>query len=356
MGGLTIRERAALSAELQTIAQQTTDKPVVLPETCPVHPGEQAFDQDWIRRLVQIEVPLEALTAAILTGASEIFCQHLQRSVHVLQARGIPLARLHEMLDRLTQTVLPGLSHSGRDLVADLIAAGHACVDDVQLSPPGTYLRLPIPGQARFFEAILTGKRSDALRIVSEALEEGQAVMDICTDLFQTSLYEVGRLWELHQISVGQEHMATAVAQLAFSELAFRMGPHPSFRPRGCAVVMGMEDEFHQFASQMVAAFLEARGWEIRYWGTALPVSTVINFLRQEKPRLLCISLTMMNRLPALFKMLGQIRGDAEVQSMKVLVGGQAFQGHPDAAVPWGADASTPSLEQGLNLIEQWEL
>jgi methanogenic corrinoid protein MtbC1 len=115
-----------------------------------------------------------------------------------------------------------------------------------------------------------------------------------------------------------------------------------------------MEQEFHQFASQMVAAFLEARGWEIRYWGTALPVSTAVDFLRQEKPRLLCISLTMTSGLPALFQMLGQIREDAELRSMKVLVGGQAFQDRPDTAVPWGADASTPSLEQGLDLIERW--
>lgn len=297
------------------------------------------------------------LAAALLADSPKMFRQHLQHSVHVLQARGIPLLHLHEMLDRLLQlTMSGGLPASGRDLIADLITSGHAWIESEQGIAPAPYVSPQQPGPYAFFQAILHGKRPDALRIVNEALDDGQPVMRISTDLLQSSLYEVGRLWELHQINVGREHMATAAAELAFSQLALRAGPHPGFRPRGHAVVMGLEREPHRFGGQMVAAFLEARGWEIRYLGTALPTGAVLASLREQKPRLLCISLSLPAGLPTLSQMLREIRADVEFKPMKVLVGGQAFQVAPDAGEQVGADASTPSLEQGLERIEEWKL
>ena len=356
MTRLNIEARGALSVTLQEIAQQVTDTPVSLPEECPIHAGEQEFDQGWIRRLAQIGIPLKILSAAVLADSPEIFHHHLQRSVCVLQARGIPLMRLHEMLDRLVKALPRDLPGAGHGVLTDLVTAGHAWIEEARDTRPDPYVTPLHSRQYHFFQAILAGKRPEGMRIVTEALDEGQPVMTICTELFQAGLYEVGRLWELHQIDVGQEHMATAVAQMAFSQLDLRAGPHPGFRPRGHAVVMGMEREFHQFPGQIVASFLEARGWEISYWGTALPAGTMLASLRQHKPRLLCISLTLLDGLPGLYLLLRQIREDADLKAMKILVGGQAFEDAPDAGPAIGADASTPTLAQGLALLEEWGL
>lgn len=356
MTGLNIEERGALSVALQEFALQVTDAPVSLPQECPIHAGEQEFDQDWLRRLVQIRTPLTILCSAVLADSPVIFHHHLQQSVCILQARGIPLMRLHEMLNRLVKALPRDLPGAGHGVLAGLVAAGHAWIDEARDIWPDPYITPLHSRQYHFFQAILAGKRPEGMRIVTEALDEGQPVMKICTELFQTGLYEVGRLWELHQIHVGQEHMATAVAQMAFSQLDIRTGPHPDFRPRGHAVVMGMEREFHQFPGQIVASFLEARGWEISYWGTALPAGTMLVSLRQHKPRLLCISITLPDLLPALYRLLRQIREDADLKAMKILVGGQAFEDAPEAGRAMGADASTPSLAQGLALLEEWGL
>jgi len=356
MTGLTIDERGAICLALQQFAQQAADVPVLFPDECPLHPGEQDFDQDWIRRLVQIRIPLEMFGTAMLAASPEIIRQHLQRSVHILEARGIAPEPLHRMLERLEQTVAGGLPNAGNAMMAELITAAHIWIDEAQGMVPAPFVTPSPHRQYLFFQAMLAGRRPDSLSIVNEALDDGQPVMSICTDLFQTGLYEVGRLWELHRIHVGQEHMATAVAQLAFSQLALRAGPHPDFRPRGHAVVMGMQGEFHQFPGQIVAALLEARGWEISYWGTALPASTILVSLRQRKPRLLCISLTLPDSLPKLYELLRQIRGDEELRAMRILAGGQAFENAPEAGRDLGADASTPSLQQGLEWIDAWGL
>ncbi len=356
MTGLNIEERRAVSVTLRRFAQQWADKPVPLPKQCPIHPGEPEFDQSWIARLVQVRVPLKVLGAAVLADSPEIFRHHLHRSVRVLRARGIPLLRLHEMLDRLVKILPHELSDTSHRLLSGLATAGHTWIDEARDTWPSPYVTPQSPRQYHFLQAILAGRRPEGMHIVIEALNDGQPVMGICTELFQAGLYEVGRQWEMHQIHLGHEHMATAVAELAFSQLDLRAGPHPDFRPRGQAVVMGAEGESHRFAGQIVASFLEARGWEIRYWGTALPAGTILSSLRQHRPRLLCISLTEPDLLLSLSPLLRQIREDADLKTMRILVGGQAFEDAPDAGRELGADASTTSLQRGLDLLEEWGL
>ena len=56
---------------------------------------------------------------------------------------------------------------------------------------------------------------------------------------------EIGRLWQRNEISISQEHMTTAISQLALAEL-FRHEPTP--RSNGRKVIVACADgELHDF-------------------------------------------------------------------------------------------------------------
>ncbi|MDZ7771845.1 MAG: B12-binding domain-containing protein [Balneolaceae bacterium] len=70
-----------------------------------------------------------------------------------------------------------------------------------------------------FFESLLGGDRRRAGELVDGAVEEGTSVKNLYTKIFQPSLYEVGRLWQLNQINVAQEHYCSAAVQSLMSQL-----------------------------------------------------------------------------------------------------------------------------------------
>lgn len=353
---LTLDQRANVSAALEQWSDKVRAETVPIPAECPLHPGEREFDQDWIFRLIHPNLPLRVLASAILAGCPELFYHHLQWSVYVLEARGFIVSRLYDMLNRLSRE--SGVMFTGPEasLIAEVFARGRARIESVTGTLPPTDASDFLPRQIQFLQALMTGTRPGALRVMNEAIREGQGWIDICSELIQAGLYEVGRLWALHQISVGQEHMATAVAELAFSQLAFHRGVDPSFRPRGCAVVAGVGGEQHRLGSLILADTLESRGWEIRFLGVALPTAYIIDALKKHKALLLCLSLTLPSNLPAIYRMIQAIRSDPQIKGVRILLGGQALQQAPDLGAAIGANGSAISLKRGLDLIEQWGL
>jgi methanogenic corrinoid protein MtbC1 len=82
-------------------------------------------------------------------------------------------------------------------------------------SPHGSASALRI----EYLDNILTGKRNDALNLILDAFHSGYPIPGIYMDIFQESLYEIGRLWESNKITVADEHLGTAITQFVMSNL-----------------------------------------------------------------------------------------------------------------------------------------
>jgi len=69
------------------------------------------------------------------------------------------------------------------------------------------------------------GNKASATSIVLESLHSKVGLAEIDVRIIQPAMYEVGRLWQRRQISVAQEHLASAITQnvlaRAFSEAEF---------------------------------------------------------------------------------------------------------------------------------------
>ena len=71
----------------------------------------------------------------------------------------------------------------------------------------------------RFVEAQLAGNRREAIRLLMEGLRQGLSVPDLHLGVIQAAQYRIGELWLAHQVTIAEEHLATAIAQLAMSHL-----------------------------------------------------------------------------------------------------------------------------------------
>src|SRR5688500_827429 len=72
----------------------------------------------------------------------------------------------------------------------------------------------------RYVAAQLAGSRREVLRlVVEEGLERGATVGQLQAHVIRAAQAEIGRLWQHNRISIAQEHLATALSQLAMAHL-----------------------------------------------------------------------------------------------------------------------------------------
>jgi methanogenic corrinoid protein MtbC1 len=173
-----------------------------------------------------------------------------------------------------------------------------------------------------YLAAQLAGDRREALRLlVDEGLLRGIPLQDIHLKIIQQAQYEIGRLWQENRISVAQEHLATAISQLALSHLYRHLPRDPS---NGKIVMVScVEGELHEVGARMASDFLEMAGFDVRFLGANVPTSHLVRMVREQKPDLLALSVSMTYHLPALRLALDQVR--AEAPRLPIAVGGLAF-------------------------------
>lgn len=173
-----------------------------------------------------------------------------------------------------------------------------------------------------FLEALLTGNRIKSSEILKDTYNKGLPVEDIYENLIRTSLYEVGRLWETGKISVATEHLASAIVEGLLIEMYHNILSLNTKEKK--VVVSCMENEFHQIGSRMVADIFEHNDWETYYLGANTPTVELIPFIKDKKPDIVALSLTLSQNLPVLDQVLDSIR--KELPNTPVIIGGQAFQ------------------------------
>jgi methanogenic corrinoid protein MtbC1 len=202
------------------------------------------------------------------------------------------------------------------------------------LTPPDSVTDTVSALQQRYLAAQLRGDRREALRLlVDEGLLQGIALQDIHLKVIQPAQYEIGRLWQENRISVAQEHLATAISQLALSHLYRHLPRDPS---NGKVVMLScVSGELHEVGARMASDFLEMAGFDVRFLGANVPTEHLVRMVQEQKPDLLALSVTMTYHLPALREAVEQVRPVAP--TLPIAVGGLAFS--------W-----TPGLGQELNV------
>lgn len=197
-----------------------------------------------------------------------------------------------------------------------------------------------------YLEAILAGRRQDAVDAALGAVERGMDVRDVYVEVLQEALYEVGRLWQANRISVAAEHLATAITQLVVARLYERLPRGEAVRGR--VVLTGVEGELHQVGGNMVADALESDGWDVRFLGTDVPVPDVLEAVSEHRAEVLGISCTILQNIPKVSFLVGAVKATFREACPRILVGGGAFRASPGKALEVGADAWAPDMREAI--------
>ncbi len=310
---------------------------------------------DWVARygdrarLAGIEdarFHIQFLAAAIESDSPAAYKDYVQWTTRVLESRGIDRGFLRENLSQVQDAAAALLSNEQQDVVARFM-----CFPDEhpQAEQPTGQTDGPLALTCRMFvQAAVRGDRRVALTIATEALRTGATIEAVYSDVLQDGLYEVGRQWERNAITVAQEHMATAVTQFVMAQLFERIE-----RPdvdRGSVVLTGVPGELHHVGALMVGDMLEAQGWRVQFLGSNLPLPAIIAAVRDAKPDVLGISVTMLFNLHQASGLVAAVR--ALDHSPRIVVGGAAFRVEHQWQMT-GADGYAADVQSAVAMLAE---
>ncbi len=197
--------------------------------------------------------------------------------------------------------------------------------------------------EQRYLAAQLSGRRREALRLlVEEGLNAGASVAQLCHDVIAAAQAEIGRLWQQNRISVADEHIATAISQVALAHLYQHA---PSQKRIGKTVVIAcVEGELHDFPARLVADTLDLAGYDVVYLGASVPTTHLCRLLAERPPDLLALSVTMSFNVPSARNAVAAVR--ERMPNLKIAVGGGACKFAPGLCSELNADANADDAQQ----------
>ncbi len=195
-----------------------------------------------------------------------------------------------------------------------------------------------------YLNSLLSGNRQEASKCIIDAADNGVSTQELYLNVFQASQYEIGRLWQINEITVAQEHYCTAATQMIMSQLYPRIFQSKKNGHRMIATCVG--GELHEIGIRMVADFFEMEGWDTYYLGASTPTESVLKTIQSTKPDIVAVSVTMPFNITEITKLISDIHGLDT--SLKVIVGGGPFNIAQDMWKSVGADGYSKDAQEAI--------
>jgi methanogenic corrinoid protein MtbC1 len=168
----------------------------------------------------------------------------------------------------------------------------------------------------------------------------------VVVQLLQLGLSEIGQLWYQGQVSVQQEHFASAMSVQRL-EILIAATPPPS-RPERI-VIASAEDDFHVFSPLLFTFLLRRRGWDVLYLGANMPVASLAEMVAEVKPHLLIVSAQTLSTATSLLDLTAALEG----HETTIAYGGVIFNVMPQLQDRIPAQYLGPTIEGAVSVAER---
>jgi diguanylate cyclase (GGDEF)-like protein/PAS domain S-box-containing protein len=183
-----------------------------------------------------------------------------------------------------------------------------------------------------FGDALRAGDPGRAQQAVAQALADGFSVAAVQDRVITPAMRWIGELWQRGAITVGDEHLATAITQ----DVLGRLFPRSLMTPSGsreCIVLAATQGEHHILGLRMAGDALEGAGFDVLYLGADVPLSGLLETCRTHVPAAVGLTVSMPLNVPTL---IGEIQALGELD-------------RPPAIFAAGR-AIGPAIKQGLDV------
>ncbi len=293
---------------------------------------------------------IDELAAASAARRPDLFAAQVAWAASLLAARGVASDLVRASLEKLRDVLTDELPAEVRRA-----AAAHVdqALDALPAAPVDASPRLALDTPrhrlaAEYLVAVFEGDRKRARDLILSRARAGVPVADIYLHVLGAAQQEIGRMWHANEISVAEEHFATATTAMVVAQLA---ATAPAKPPNGKTVLAAAAAcNQHALGLQIVANLFENDGWRTIYLGANVPIPDLLEAIDGFKPDVLVLSAALSVHVPIVKATIAAVRARERGGAIKILVGGQAFVSAPDLWRELGADGFGATATEAVAL------
>ena len=304
----------------------------------------------WLDHLIQKTLEL---SAAVLANNPDIFRERLTWSIEAMRARKLRLEDLDNSYDSLRYAIINSLAKMEVEIALATLDEAISGVKQRPNSNLGEGLDLGTPHGViahQYIQAVVIGNVRNGIDIVVDAVDEGMSVEDAMLKVLFPAQREVGRLWHLNQLSVGEEHLVTHATQRLLPILAQRVDCEPD---NGFTVVSAsVSGNAHDLGIRTISYLFEFAGWKTIHLGGDVPSQELPVAVNCFDADLVLLSIGLSSQLASLRKAIKIIRSHS-VKPVKIIVGGNGFIGAEDLWQDIGADSFASSASDAIEVANK---
>ncbi len=203
-----------------------------------------------------------------------------------------------------------------------------------------------------FLSSLLESNHKESLQLANDSIHSAADLANFYLQVIQPAMYRIGKLWEDGEISVAQEHLASAIVSRVMASL------YPRFimleQNKGKAVVTAAPNEFHEIGPRMVADLLEINGWDIDYLGANTPVHDLLDLLKDKHHFFLAISVGMPFNIDRTSEIITAVKDTPSLKDTRIMLGGHSIFMNPHLNEKIKADGTGASARDAVLLAEEW--
>ena len=294
---------------------------------------------------------LKYLSEALEAKSPALFEEYIRWAAVMLRSRKISVNDLLVNLDFIYTTVNEEIPELGYDTGKYISKAKRILLKEITIA---TYINTKNPLSelaAQYNKLLLNGKRNLATTLIMDSVDSGISVKEIYEYVFIPSQYEIGRLWQLNEISVAQEHYATAATQLIMSMLYPKI--FTGNNNGKTLIATCVSGDLHEIGIRIVSDYFEMEGWNTFFLGSNTPHRSIIDMAKKEKADVIAISATISFNISEVRKIIELIRKDPELDEVKIMVGGYPFSIDKNLYKSIGADATANTANEAIQTINE---
>jgi len=208
----------------------------------------------------------------------------------------------------------------------------------------------PVPAEKLandLFHALYTRDESAA----NEYLKQSNSMYDlttVCMDVIGAALVKIGDAWHRGEMRITDEHYASRFLQ---GKLLNLLQAYPNRRGAPLILTSCAPEETHEIACLMMSVLLRHNGYRVEYLGPDLPIDDLVDYSRQEKPAMLCMSATMEENAMRLSRVQEKL---SRIKPKPIFgYGGQAFILKPEIRNNVPGEYLGDTISDGTKRIEQ---
>lgn len=294
---------------------------------------------------------LDFLLGAVAAGHPGPFVDYLSWLVELMRNYGVPGDSVELSVEGLASLLQERLTGEQWAEVAPILAAGTQALirrtmasassaDEILLTPSADSGVGPAMRQ-QLVAALVAGDSARAAGIVSEVTQKSGYIR-MGEGLVQPVMSAIGEMWQRREISVAQEHLASAIIhQLLVRE--FVSAPFADPVPRSVLLAC-VANNHHQLGLRILADAFELKGWSVQFLGADTPTADLVRQVVNTRPDLVALSLSLGRQIPVLKDVVARIRERLGPESPRIIAGGPGLAGLGFLCSRFGLDSCYPNI------------